>query len=59
MPSASEAPAGVGGTLNFTLCVSEILHYGVSHNFTAAMPQLHLKSEALHFTKNYSMVETQ
>ena len=34
MPSASEVPAGVGGTLNFTLCEAQY--------FTAASPLLHL-----------------
>ncbi|MBR3961119.1 MAG: hypothetical protein IKK13_02765 [Clostridia bacterium] len=30
MPSASEVPAGVSGTLNFTSCVSTILHSGIA-----------------------------
>jgi len=41
MPSASEVPAGVGGTLNFTLCVAQ--------NFTAASPLLHLAQSKLHY----------
>ena len=43
MLSHREVSADVGGTLNFTLSVSEILHYAGRHNFTAATPQLHFK----------------
>ena len=43
--SHREVPAGVGGTLNFTSCVSTILHSGIAAALPAAVRQTSVKTQ--------------